>query len=274
MTPKSAGMFFVLGILAAVEVQAQTPSPLPEWTYSAGVLMRSSMSPTLPDWSVLGGASVEYGPRYDGAKAYHLLGGPTLEIRYRDLAFFSTGEGLGINLLRGKNYRAGVAMVYDLGRRAQDSDATRGLGNIDIAPELKAYGEVLLSPVVLRADFRRGLGGHDGWVGDLSAYLPVYGDQKWFVFLGPSVTLADDRYMRHYFGVTSAQASATGYPGYAAHAGLKSVNLGSSITFLMTDHWLLNVLAGVQRLVGDAVNSPLTQDRTQYATSLTLGYQF
>ncbi len=32
---------------------------------------------------------------------YYIEPGPTIDVRYRDLAFFSTGEGLGVNSLRG-----------------------------------------------------------------------------------------------------------------------------------------------------------------------------
>lgn len=253
---------------------AQTPSPLPEWTYSAGELMRTSMSPTIPKWSVFGGASVAYSPRYDGADEHHVLGGPTIQIRYRDIAFASTGEGIGVNVLRGKNYRAGAAMVFDLGRRAVDSDDTKGLGNVNTAPELKFFGEYLIFPVVLRADTRKAFGGHNGWIADVSAYMPVYGKEKFFVFIGPSVTLADDHYMSRYFGVSPTQAAASGYPTYTAHAGLKSANAGGSVTWMMTDHWIMNVLAGGQRLLGDAAESPLSLNRIQYATTLTFGYQF
>lgn len=273
--PSAYWVALVLSTIAFSNLSfAQTPSPLPEWTYSAGQLLRTNMSPTIPKWSVFTGLSAAYTPRYDGADEHHVLGGPTIEIRYRDVAFASTGEGIGVNLLRGKNHRAGVAMTFDLGRRAVDSDDTNGLGNVNMSPELKFFGEYLFFPVVLRADARRALGGHNGWIGDISAYMPVYGKEKFFVFIGPSVTLADDQYMSRYFGVTPAQSSASGYPTYTAHGGLKSVNAGGSATWLMTDHWVMNVIAGGQRLLGDAADSPLSLDRIQYATTLTLGYQF
>jgi outer membrane scaffolding protein for murein synthesis (MipA/OmpV family) len=255
-------------------VRAQSPSSLPEWSYSAGELMRTSMEPTIPEWSIVAGLSTEYVPRYDGARDYHVQAGPMLDMRYRDIAFLATGEGLGVNLLRGKKYRAGVALSYDLGRRAQDSADTRGLGNVGAAPEFKFFGEYLIFPVVLRADLRRGLGGHNGWLGDFGVYMPVYGTQKLFVFAGPSVTVADATYMRHYFSVTPGQAAATSYPQYSAGAGLKAANLGTSITWLCSEHWLVNAMAGGARLLGDAADSPLTLKRTQYTATLTAGYQF
>lgn len=253
---------------------AQTPSTLPEWSYSAGVLLRAYMDPQVPTWSNFAGLSLKYGPRYDGSRDYHFVGGPTLELRYRDIAFFSTGEGLGVNLLHGKNYRAGLALTYDLGRRARDSADTHGLGNVNMAPELKAFGEYLIFPVVMRADVRRALGGHDGWIADLSAYAPVYGNEKFFVLFGPDVTFADDRYMRHYFGIDAAQSARSRYPTYVAHAGLNSAGFGTSITWLATDHWLVNMLGGLHRALGDAADSPINQRITQSTGVLTVGYQF
>jgi len=32
--------------------------------------------------------------------------GPVIDVRYQDLAFASVGEGIGVNVIRGDNYRA------------------------------------------------------------------------------------------------------------------------------------------------------------------------
>lgn len=254
--------------------QAQTPSTLPEWTYSAGTLLRNKMMPSVPEWSVFTGISAAYSPWYDGANEHHWQGGPTVDIHYRDIAFISTGEGIGVNLLRGEKYRAGTAITFDLGRRAKDADESKGLGNINPAPELKFFAEYMIFPAVLRVDARRGFGGHNGWIADLGAYMPVYGTKKFFVFIGPSVTFADDKYMQNYFGVNATQSANSGYATYTAHAGLKSASAGGSATWLVTDHWLVNVIAGGQRLLGDAADSPLAHDRIQYGTTMTVGYNF
>jgi outer membrane scaffolding protein for murein synthesis (MipA/OmpV family) len=253
---------------------AQVPSALPEWAYSAGNLMRVTMEPEVPVWDVTLGLSSEYSPRYDGARDYHFSSGPMFDVRYRDLAFFSTGEGLGVNLLRGKTYRAGVTLSYDLGRRAESSSGTIGMGNISPAPEFKFFGEYMIFPALLRGDVRRGVGGQNGWAGDLGLYAPVYGSKKFFVFLGPSLSFADATYMRHYFGVSASQAADTVYPQYTASAGLNAISFGSSITWLITDHWLLNVLAGNAWLMGSAEDSPLALRKSQHAVALTLGYGF
>src|ERR1700682_63742 len=97
-----------LGALAAIllagssqTVKAQTPSPLQEWQYSGGIILARLFEPDLPKWRVVLGAAAEVQPVYDSSRAYRLLGGPVINIQYRDIAFASTGEGIGVNFLRG-----------------------------------------------------------------------------------------------------------------------------------------------------------------------------
>lgn len=119
-------------------------------------------------------------------------------------------------------WRAGVALTYNLGRReADDRSHLTGLGNINPAPEAKLFGEYVISkelPLVLRLDVRRSLGGSDGWIGDLDAYLSLPGSsEKFFWFAGPTVSFADSRYMNAWFGINQAQSAQAGRPPYSAH---------------------------------------------------------
>jgi hypothetical protein len=38
-------------------------------------------------------------------------GGPVINIHYLDIAFISTGEGVGYNVLRGDHYQLGIALT-------------------------------------------------------------------------------------------------------------------------------------------------------------------
>jgi outer membrane scaffolding protein for murein synthesis (MipA/OmpV family) len=244
---------------------SQTPAPLQEWQYSAGIILARMFEPNLPDWRVQVGLAAEPRPAYEGARNYRTLAGPVIDVRYRDIYFASVGEGIGVNLVHGENYRAGIAVGYDLGRRESD-DLThlKGLGNIEVAPVLKVFGSYVVSkdfPLILRADARRYVGGADGWVGDLDAYLPLPGSSKKFVmFAGPSVTFADRRHMQTTFGVNDSQALASGYPVFAAHGGLKAAGLGFTATRFISTRWLVNANLAVNRLLGSARDSPITQE--------------
>jgi hypothetical protein len=52
---------------------AQTPSPLGEWQYSAGIPLKKLYQPNLPDWEVRVGVGSTFGPRYDGSDRYRAL---------------------------------------------------------------------------------------------------------------------------------------------------------------------------------------------------------
>lgn len=276
---RSLWLLLPIMLLTAPRARAQTPSPMQDWQYSSGIVLRQMFEPHVPTWQIMLGASVSWQPLYDGAKTYTVMPGPAIDIRYKDLAFASVGEGIGVNLLHGSNYRAGIAVAYDLGRRVADYPShLHGLGNIAPAPVIKLFVSYALSksfPLVLHADVRRAIGSTNGWTGDLGFYMPLPGSSRKFVmFAGPSVTFAGGQYMQKWFGVDPVQAVRSGYPQYRAGAGLKAAGFGFSATWFITRHWLLNGNAAVSRLLGSAADSPITQERTQETVNLTIGYMF
>jgi outer membrane scaffolding protein for murein synthesis (MipA/OmpV family) len=171
---------------------AQTPSPLQEWQYVNAVPLMRLFQPAIPETEFVLGAGGEDRPLYDGAQNYRFVGGHFLTSRYRDIAFFSTGEGLGVNLVRGTNLTAGMALGYDFGRKSSDDESNlRGSPNIARAPVIKLFADYVVSkdfPLVIRLDVRQSVGrGPDGLVGDLSTYFPLPGSSPRLIMLvGPS----------------------------------------------------------------------------------------
>lgn len=279
LCPIIAGLLFMLSALAPGAAQAQTPSPLQEWQYSGGVLLARLFQPDLPDWRRVLGVAAEVQPVYDGSRANRLQGGPVINIQYRDIAFVSTGEGLGVNFLRGDHYRFGAAIAYDRGRlEREDYTNLRGMGNIDAAPVVKLFGSTVLSkkfPLILRVDARQNVGGANGAVADVGVYMPLPGSSKKFVmFAGPSVTFATHRYLQSEFGVTPAQSLASGHPIFDPHAGEAAVGVGFSATRFLTDHWLLNLDAALSKLKGSPDVSPITERSTQRELTMSIDYQW
>lgn len=271
------GILGALSLLAPGWAAAQTPSPLQEWQYSGGIALEKLFEPNLPDWRTVLGGAVEQKPLYDGASLTRTFGGPLINIRYKDFAFASVGEGLGFNLLHGDHYRGGLALTYDLGRlESNDISHLHGLGDINRAPALKAFISYAVSksfPMVVRADVRQIVGGADGLLADIDLYMPLPGSSRRLImFAGPSFTYADHRYMQKEFGVTTTQSIASGYPVYDAHAGSDAMGFGFSATGFITEHWLVNLDTAVNRLLGSAAYSPITQKTTQHVVALSLGY--
>ena len=269
----------LLGVLGPRLAWCQTPSPLQEWQHSGGIVLQQLFEPQLPDWRTVLGVAADVEPVYQGARAYRLRGGPVINIRYKDLAFFSLGEGLGFNFLRGRYYRVGVSLGFDLGRRVPDDYPNlHGLGDIAPAPYVKLFASYVMSkdfPMVIQVDARQILGGASGAVGDLEAYMPLPGSSKsFFMFAGPSITWANHRYLQKEFGVNLTQSLASGDPIFNVHGGTNSVGFGFSATKFVTQHWLLNVDAAISQLRGSAANSPITEARTQRALAMSIDYHW
>jgi outer membrane scaffolding protein for murein synthesis (MipA/OmpV family) len=277
--PRIAAAGGALALMVPGLALAQTPSPLAEWQYSAGIPLQRLFVPQLPVWQTELGLGAQYAPQYDGAPRYQILPGPSFNLRYRGLFFASTGEGVGVNLATGEHYRVGVAISYDLGRRdASDYSQLHGLGNINPAPEAKAFAEYTLSrgvPLVVRVDVRRAIGGTNGVIGDVGAYVPLPGSSRQFVwFAGPTLTLADATYMNRTFGIGEAQAARSGDARYKASAGLKSAGFGVSANWFVTSHWILNTSAAFMQLLDSAANSPITRAASEGVVSLSVAYRF
>ena len=120
---------------------AQTPSPLQEWQYSGGVILARLFAQDLPTFRTITGLAAEVQPAYEGARASRVIGGPSINIYYKDIAFLSTGDGIGYNFLRGDHYQMGVSLAYDLGRKERaDYTNLRGIGDIRSAPVAKVFG--------------------------------------------------------------------------------------------------------------------------------------
>jgi outer membrane scaffolding protein for murein synthesis (MipA/OmpV family) len=266
----------VLALLWSVSgaAHAQTPNPLNEWQYSAGVVLKKRFDPNPPHWEYLLGAGGEFLPRFEGSDNYYFEPGPTIDIRYRDIAFFSTGEGLGVNLLRSVDYRAGIALTYDLGRNEGTYYRLRGRGDLSPALAVKAFGEYVFFPAILRGDVRYNVGGIGGWIGDVSLYAPVAGNDHFFVFAGATVTIADQNNLRHAFGVDQTTSLNTGEPVYTPGGGVKSAGVGTNATYIFGEHWFLDGVAAATTFLGPAASSPVIESKWQYAFSISLAYDF
>jgi len=258
--------------------QAQTPSPLQEWQYSGGVILARLFEPDLPKWRTIAGLGADVQPVYDGARAYKVSGGPVVDIYYRDVAFFSTGEGLGYNVLHGDHYQVGLGLTYDLGRKEKDDyNNLHGMGDISAAPVAKLYASVVLSrrfPLILRVSARQFMGGAQGAVGDAGVYIPLPGSSKSFVmFAGPSITVATHHYLQTLYGVSEQQSLASGHPAFEiTHSGTANAGVGFSATKFLGSHWLLNLDAAISQIRGDPAYSPLVERRTERVIALSFDY--
>ena len=266
-------LVLVFGLVPAA--RAQTPSPMPYWQYSVGQVLLPLGGP-INDWTMTYGGGGQVIPDYPGARGHLFQPAVIVDIRYRDTFFISDGEGVGVNLLRGPNYRAGIAVGYDLGRYASESQSgrIRTLADVSAAPEPKIFLDYSVLPFVFNAVVRHAIGGYNGLIADFGSYVPLPISDTITGFLGPTLTLANARYMRAYFGVTPDQAVGSPLRPYAPGGGFSSTGLGLMVVDFLSKRWFIESDAAFQRFLGQAADSPVVASRSQVSLGVHFGYRF
>jgi MipA family protein len=215
-------------------------------------------------WIVTVGAWTYLQPEFEGSDEFGFGVKPIVDFRRpgeRAWLDLPTDHG-GITLFSTGNFRVGPSFNFIQRRKEDDSDALRGLGNVDWALELGAYAEYWLTDSVrTRAEVRRGFNGHEGFVANFSADFVWRPLPAWTLTLGPRLSLADDEYMRTYFSVTPAQAVTSGLRAFDAQGGLKSAGALASVAYQWTPQFATMAYVEYARLLGDAADSPIVTDR-------------
>ena len=129
----------------------------------------------------------------------------------------------------------------------------------------------------VRAEVRKGIGGHEGVVGAIGADQ-IWRDGDRYVFsVGPRLLFSDARYQRAFFGVDTAAAAASGLPAHRPDGGIHAVALASGLSYQFSPRFGLFGYGRYERLVGDAANSPIVRQlgsRNQMSGGLGLSYTF
>lgn len=129
--------------------------------------------------------------------------------------------------------------------------------------------------LTLKSALRLGVGeGADGSLLNLGASYRVYNENYISVALNASVKYANSSYMRSYFGVSSAQSTASGFKTYQPSAGVSTAQVGVTAGFPISRQIYIFSNVSMQRLLGDAANSPLTKKQNQIAAFIGSVYSF
>ena len=227
------------------------------------------------------GAGAQFGPQYPGADSLSISPMPIIDVRRPDqrIAFEASDEGWGFGLLgREARFNVGPAIQFQ-GKRDED-DVGAAVGNVGFTVEAGAFVEAYLSDSFrIRAEGRRGIGGHEAWVGDVGFDLIARGGDRTIFGIGPRVRIADDKYMNAYFGVSPATAVATGLAAFSPDSGVYAAGGAASLRhhFGAEGKWGVHTYARYDRLVGDAADSPIVRSfgsRDQFSAGLGLSYTF
>ncbi len=230
------------------------------------------------DWSITVGGGVLSTPSYPGAASSRVMPMPFFDVQYRQLLFLSPMSGLGINAVATPQVQAGVAVQPDFGRTASSADRLRGWGDVSPGADLKVFGMYSLGRIALLGDVRRQLGAGNGTLIDGGVTGMLVHSRYLMLSATATVSWADGRYARAYFGVDgnqSAQALAQGVrlPTFSAGAGLRDAALSLVAIVPIDDRWSVQTLVRAEVLLGDAAASPVTERRVQPTVGGLIAYR-
>lgn len=233
-------------ILALLAASAATAAPAQDFGFAGRTL------------SFDAGLGVTFGPEFPGSEDGKASPWPILRN-----GSFTTGEGKPVE---------GFSILPSFGlqgeREASDSEHLAGMEDIDRAYEaglslrydigaLRGYGRL-----------RHGFGGHEGLVGEVGVKYRTELSDRVTLWSGVEMGYGNGDYNRTYFGVTAAEA-APGRPAYDLGGGFNSAAISFEGRYDLTDSVALLGEVQYGRLIGDAADSPLVQEK--YQPSLRVG---
>ncbi|QKH38457.1 MipA/OmpV family protein [Achromobacter pestifer] len=217
-------------------------------------------------------------PVYEGSREYRAL--PVPMINYHAGSFFiSPRAGLpamGLKTDLAPDWSAGVFVGMALGRKADDADRTKGLEDIDFHGTYGAFLEWSPGPYSLIVAYRQAARSGYGGTLDLRATYAAWQDSSNRVSLSAATQWADHDSMQTWFGITPSQSarSREGLDVYSPSSGFKSVALFGTWAHRFDASWSAVTTLGVNTLVGDARNSPLTERKTNVFANVGVVYAF
>lgn len=275
-------------VLRSLAIAAGLVLALPAVALAQQPVAKSATAPQGPagdkkDWDIRLGAGALYQPDYEGSDDYEVAPLPLVMISYKDLVFLR-GPSLGVNAFTWQGPRPtdklqlGPLVRYQSGRDQDDNDDLRGMGDIDSGAELGAFLNYSAGPWSAGMTvFQDISGAHDGLTAKFAGgYRHSFGP-KLRARAELSTTWANDDYTESFFGVSALQSQRSGMRRFQAEGGIKDVGLTLDLDYSLTENWGLTGRLGYKRLLGDAADSPLVEDRgspDQLMTGLFLSYKF
>ena len=239
----------------------------------------------LPEVDNYVAAAVGVVPDYLGSDDYMVGAAPAGLIKFGDSERYAklVATDLNVNLIDSETWALGPAANYRFGRSDVDDRQVDRMRDIDGTVELGVFGgwtwigeDDPRHRFSVSAEVLHDVGSeHDGYLvtGSMRYFKPVL--KQLTLSVGASLTYGDSDYTETYFGVDAVDAGRSGLRQFDADAGIRDVRVPLMAMFSFSESW--HLVGGViyTRLLGDAADSPVTDDRgseNQFFAGLGLAY--
>ncbi|MGB6241733.1 MAG: MipA/OmpV family protein [Castellaniella sp.] len=218
------------------------------------------------------GAGVAVIPRYEGSSEYAGKGVPVIDAQIGSF-YARTDQGIGLNLIQtpGLTLSAGANMLWGYGSDVMP----RGIGGLSDEVGARLGLSMKIADTVFSVSALQAVTDSDrGMVAHARLAYPLFaGDRLHFT---PSIATswATEKYMDSYFGITAGESYRSGLAQYQPTSGFKDVSARMAFNYALTERLSLMGSVGVIRLVGEAADSPLVEQKTQTYTLIGGSYSF
>ncbi len=271
----AAVLFFIVCNVGAASAASESLDEADLWTEVAENIDVAPGDEAPKDsarkWALSIGMNGGFSPDYEGSNNYSFDYSPNIAASWRDTIFYK-GKTLGVNLVRQKKLKAGLTISQASGRSEDDNDRLKGLGDVDGSIEAGGFITYRKKPYRFKADVRQDIGsGHEGALVALSSgrNLPF---ESLPVAVELGATWASANYMSSFFGVDAQQSLDSGLKRHNADAGIKDIKISMTAGYEITTRWRIGGTIVYKRLVGDAADSPIVDDKNQFLAGLSLSY--
>ncbi len=240
---------------------------------------------TVNPWSISASLGAGAAPDYEGSNDYIAVPSFAASISYGNRYIALEGFDLKANLIDSKTFNAGPLVSYQLGRNDVEDSVVKRFADIDDSLALGAFASYSLSGVITADDsVTFGIQGvvdvsgvSEGFLTTASLGYATALSEKLFLTVNTTASFSSRDYAQTYFGVSAADAAASGLPVYSADGGIKDVGIGSTLTYAFADNWSVTLIGSAKELLGDFAKSPIVDDRgssIQFAGFATLNRTF
>ena len=272
----------VLSLTMSVVPVSQAQPPESRKASAAGAVEQRGAGSA--GWRTELGLGVIVNPESVGGADYRLLPLPYFDFRYLDdkgtRYFANIPQGIGGYLYRNRdltssrffNIAASIAPGFNV-----RNDYIPGLKEVNVATEARLSVETGGREWTANATLAQDVGGgHEGMYLDLSAARRGrVGRTGGFYSLGPVLRLGDSNYKDSLFAVTPAESATSGLPQYTAGAGLERLGLQGLLSLPVgQSRWRWTGIARASRLIDNAADSPVVEEKTQLFVLMSITRRF
>ncbi|SLN47822.1 MltA-interacting protein MipA [Roseisalinus antarcticus] len=217
------------------------------------------------EFTLRGGINAE--PEYFGSE--DLAYGPDFNISDVRLRFAGREFGGG----DAQGFGVHGAFRYIGARDASAFSELSGLDDVDLALELGVGLGYTSRAFEAFADLRYGVVGHESLVAEFGADAVFRPTNDLTMRFGPRLLLGSEDYTQTYFGVSAAEAAASGgrFAAFDADAGPVSAGVELGVTYQINQTWGIDGAVTYEQFIGSAADSPIVSQGTADQTSVRLG---